>query len=135
MVDFKPLIDLSFQVVDSVILTVLVPAIGYFVMRKLHIDAQSALGQRVLTVATNGAALGLAKAQAAADEATKPIDIRNAAVQAGVEYVNQAISAKTLTAAKITVPLDAMVAAQVARLQLAPATAPTVVIPPVAVPQ
>lgn len=128
MTNLQPIVDLGFQVADSVILTVLVPAIAYFVMRKLHIDTQSALGQRVLTVATNAAALGLARAQSEADAAAKPVDIRNAAVQHALDYLDQAISQKTLTAAKITVPLDAMVEAQVARLQLAPPPAATVVV-------
>lgn len=134
MVDLKPVVDLGFQVVDSVILTVLVPAIGYFIMRKLHIDAQSALGQRVLTAAGNAAALGLAKAQAEADSAAKPVDIKNAAIEHGLTYLNQAISQKTIDAAKITVPLDSMIEAQLAKLQLPQPPAVVVPVAPAVIP-
>lgn len=135
MVDLKPVMDLGIEVLDSVVITVLVPAIGYFLMRKLHIDAQSALGQRVISVASNAAALGLSKAQSEADAAVGPIDIKNRAIQYGVDYLNKAISEKTLTAAKITAPLDSMVEAQLAKIQMAPPAAPAPAPPPVAVQQ
>ena len=133
MFDPKPVIDLAFQVVDGVVVTVVVPVLAFYLMRKLHIDTQSALGQRVLTTAQNAAALGLAKAQSEADSAAHPIEIRQAAVAKGLDYLNEAISAKTITAAKITVPLEQLVEAQVAKLQLAPPVDTTVPAPVVGV--
>lgn len=115
--NFQPMVDLAFQIVDGVIITVVVPAIGYFVMRKLHIDAQSALGQKIVTIASNAAALGLSRVNARADQAL-PTEVKSAAIAAGVDYFNAAVSNKTLVAAKITVPIDHMIEAQMQKLAL-----------------
>ena len=116
--DLKPAIDLAFTFVDSMIVTVLVPAVGWFVMKKLHIDATNAIGQRVLTGLSNGAAYALSQAQGEID-ARSVIDIQSPLVATGAKYVVSGL-APELNILNITPDrLDAMVAAQIQK-QLGP---------------
>lgn len=127
VVSLKPIIDLGFTFLDGLIVTVLVPAAGYYVLRLLHIQSSSVLGQRILTAASNGAALALSKGQALAD-AHSTVDIKSAQIAVGVQYVQTALPG-ALKAAGITPGhLANIVESQLQKAQMAPtlpvATAP-----------
>jgi len=104
MVDFKPMIDFVLQIADGTVLAIVPTVVGYFAFKWFHINAQSTLGQKIISVASNAAALGFSKSQQLIDAGVHPIEVKNAAIDAGVAYFNQAVSQKTLDAAKITVP-------------------------------
>lgn len=100
IVDFKPTIDLIINTVAGVVVTAVVPWVAAKVLQKLHVDKQSALGQRLIAAAENGASLAIAKVENLAD-AHASIDVKNAMAAAGAVYVQQAVP-DTLKALGIT---------------------------------
>jgi hypothetical protein len=123
-IDLKPVVDLFFTFVDGLILTVVLPTLAALIARKLHIDATSALAQRVVQVASNGAAYGLSQAQGAIDR-NAMVDVKSPMVAAGVRYVESTVTAADLASLGVTpAHLEEMVAAQVQKLLGAPTVAP-----------
>lgn len=118
-VDLKPAIDLAFTFVDSMIVTVLVPAVGWFVMKKLHVDTTNALAQRMLTAASNGAAYALSQAQGAIDK-NAVVDVQSPLVAAGVKYVASNIPGALNQLGVTPAQLDTIVAAQIQKALGAP---------------
>ena len=132
-VDLKPIVDLFFTFLDGLILTVVIPTIAVFVARKLHVDTTSALAQRVVQVASNGAAYGLSQAQGAIDK-NAVVDVKSPIVAAGVQYVTDTVTAANLASLGVTpAHLEEMVAAQVQKLLGAPAADPPIIAPSVVV--
>jgi hypothetical protein len=123
LVDFRPLIDTAFAFVDQLVLAVAVPALTLFALRKLHVDTAGALAARVLSAADNAAAVGLSRAQAAAD-AHGVDDVKSTAIAQGVGYLNTAFTQATLARAGLTpLRLSQLVEARIA------AAAPVLALP------
>jgi hypothetical protein len=130
VVSLKPAIDLAFSILQPVVAATIagaVPIVTAFVCRKLHIEASGALNQRIITAASNGAALALSRGHALAD-ANSSIDVKSAQIAAGVQYVQTALP-NVLKAANISAPhLSDIVEAQLAKIQVSAPPA-TVVVP------
>lgn len=129
-VNYAPMVDFGFKILDSVVFTVVPVVVAWFIRRWFKLDEHSKLGQKIIAVASNAAALGLSRVNAAVD-AKLPADVKSAAIAEGVAYFNNAISQKTLDTAKITAPIDAMIEAQMQKLLLQPAAPAAVVVTPV----
>lgn len=86
VVNLQHLVDLIFTIVGSLMTLVIIPWVAAKVLDKLHIDKQSALGQRLIQAAQNAAALGLSQLQNVADAHTS-VDVKNQIAASGLNYV------------------------------------------------
>lgn len=123
IVDLKPTIDFTANLIGTAVVTIVVPWVAAKFLQKLHVDKQSALGQRIITAAENAASMVIAKTTDLADAHSK-IDVKNAMAAAGAVYVQTAVPEalaalgtspehlKDLVLAKIQQQLPAQINAQ-----------------------
>jgi hypothetical protein len=99
-VDFQPTIDL---VVNLLCAGILVPLVSFAITKllaKLHIDKESALGQKILAAAENGAALAVAKVETAT-KGKVSVSVKDARVAEALAYVQRSVP-DTLTKLGVT---------------------------------
>lgn len=89
IVDLKPLVDLVLQDVVAPIVLAMISWLSFRLLQLIGINKDSALGARLLTAASNGAAFALAKANTALDQNTT-IEVKSQIVADAVKYVGQA---------------------------------------------
>lgn len=99
--DLKGLIDLSFTYLVSPLVLGVVVGLATSLARLLNINIQSAVAQRVLTAAENGASALVSKAQTAAD-ADGTITTKNALIAGVLNYTNTAVPDAVKTAGLAT---------------------------------
>lgn len=125
VVDFTPTVNLLFNAVASIVVSVVVPWVGLYLANKLHIDAKSATAQRILTAAENGASLAISKANIAVDQHAS-IDVKNQMIATGASYVQATLEPELAKMGVTPEHLDNMIEAKIQQ-QLAPPPAPAVV--------
>lgn len=132
-IDLKPFVDVITQDVLLPVVLALAAWLGSRLLNLVGINKDSALGQRLLTAASNGAAFAIAKANTALDQHTT-VDVKSQMVADAVAYVQRAtpdaIKHLGLDTAAGQAHLETVVTAQLSKLSLpAAAAAPTQVTP------
>lgn len=119
LIDFKPVADLLLQDVVAPVVLAIVAWVGVRLLQLIGINKDSALGTRLLTAASNGAAYALSQANTQLDKHTS-VEVKSQMVADAVGYVQRAtpdaVKALGLDTADGQAHLETVVQAQLSKL-------------------